>query len=69
MPLSVRERNEMIRQGTAAALTCAGAFTCPYLDDEARFEAWLRGYELGEAQLAVSMRKKRIAFTHALVSR
>lgn len=52
MRLSVRERNEMIRQGTKAALIGAGAFTCPYIDDDIRFAAWIEGYELGELRLA-----------------
>jgi hypothetical protein len=58
MALSIRERNEMVRQGTKAALIGAGAFTCPYIDDDHRFAAWVEGYELGELRLAALQRRK-----------
>jgi hypothetical protein len=61
MDLSVRERNEMVRQGTRAALIGAGAFTCPYIDDDDRFTAWVEGYELGELRLAAAQRRKDAA--------
>jgi hypothetical protein len=56
--LSIRERSEMVRQGTNAALIGAGAFTCPYVDDDHRFAAWVEGYELGELRLAGLQRRK-----------
>jgi hypothetical protein len=58
MDLSIRERSEMVRQGTKAALIGAGAFTCPYIDDDHRFAAWVEGYELGELRLAALQRRK-----------
>jgi hypothetical protein len=54
MGLTARERKTMIEQGKRAALARAGAFTCPYGDDEDRFAAWIEGYELGERVLADS---------------
>jgi hypothetical protein len=58
MDLSIRERSEMVRQGTKAALIGAGAYTCPYIDDDHRFAAWVEGYELGEFRLAALQRRK-----------
>jgi hypothetical protein len=46
------EKNDLIRAGTRAALNRVGAFTCPYVDDDERFAAWISGYELGELRLA-----------------
>jgi hypothetical protein len=52
--LTVKERKTMIEQGRRAAVARAGAFTCPYVDDEDRFTAWIEGYELGEQALTKS---------------
>lgn len=54
MKLTASEENDLIRAGTRAALIQAGAFTCPYLDDDLRFAAWINGYELGELRLAAA---------------
>jgi hypothetical protein len=51
MGLTARERKTMIEQGRLAAMARAGAFTCPYGDDEDRFSTWIEGYELGEQAL------------------
>jgi hypothetical protein len=52
MALSAAERTKIFRKGKRAALLEAGAFTCPYIDDDLRFAAWIEGYELGELKLA-----------------
>ena len=51
MRLSIRDQNVIFRKGKRAALEAHGAFTCPYVDDDARFAAWIEGYESGEIEL------------------
>jgi hypothetical protein len=51
MSLTAKERRAMNEQGRCAALARVGAFTCPYMDDEERFAAWIEGYERGEEEL------------------
>lgn len=57
MKLTESEKNDIIRAGTRAALNGVGAFTCPHIDDDLRFDAWISGYELGELRLASARRR------------
>ncbi len=58
MKLSTNEENDLMRAGTRAALNGVGAFICPYMDDDLRFAAWIKGYELGELRLTGKKNRK-----------
>lgn len=48
MGLSAKERRAVRDMGMLAALARVGAYTCPFIEDDQRFAAWIEGYEAGE---------------------
>ena len=68
MSLTALQLREIVRRGKIAALRGDGAYTCPYMEDNIRFEAWIKGYANGEEQLRLTHNQARQGGRSEIVS-